>query len=274
MRSVLRYCALLVLAAVPGRALGQLTTYDTFNNAKHLLNAEKWGGFETNVRDLEASRLIDAGKLRLLYRGYGGTSSDSGITVSSFGLFFPNDPNTIAAIQAEVQVVDVQAQDCPGNIARTAGSEARVDLRGSFFNSGVAPVDQTNDVHAEIVITRQSTDPANILQVVGEMFQCTSPTCSTIGSFVQKSLGSITCPGRICPTETLLIQWEQTNHLFRFRRTDALGPVEDTIPYGFSDTSSPSFGFKTIDIFHIVENCTAGRKNAFMEALIDNVQTD
>lgn len=274
MRIVLRYCTLLVLvlAGVPSRALGQLVLYDNFNNAKHLLSPEKWGGFESFVKDLEASRLIDAGKLRLLYRGFGNTSSDSGTAISAFGVFFP-DPNAIATVQADVQVVDFQAQNCSAN---TSTTEARVDLRGTFFNSVAStPGDNTNDVRAEIVITRRAGDPANTLQVVGEMFQCTSATCSTFGSFVQKSLGSISCPGRICPTQTLFMQWEPASDLFRFRRTDILGPVEDTISYApLSDTSLPSFAFKTIDILHVVENCTAARKKAFMEALIDDVQTD
>lgn len=205
MKVILQHCALMVLllAGLLGHALGQLLPYDNFNNISRLLSPDKWFGFELSGIGLESSVRIDAGKLRLSHRGYGGTASNANFFISNFGLSLP-DPNSIRAYQAEVEVVDFEATDCTANSAAT---EARVDFRGAFFNTGTpSPGNSTNDVHAGIFIVRRVTDPANVLQVEAEMLRCTTANCSPIASFQRKSLGSISCPGRICPLQTLFIQ--------------------------------------------------------------------
>ncbi|HEV8714386.1 MAG TPA: hypothetical protein VGX03_16360 [Candidatus Binatia bacterium] len=164
--------------------------------------------------------------------------------------------------------MDFEATNCTANSAAT---EARVDFRGAFFNTGTpSPGNQTNDVNAAIFIVRRVTDLANVLQVEAEMLRCRTATCSSIDSFQRKSLGSISCPGRICPLQTLFIQWEPANNLFRFRRNSA----EVTISYALADTNLPGKPYRSIYINHLPENCTAARQWAFMEALIDNVRID
>lgn len=254
-------------AGLRGQALAQLVPYDNFNATSRLLSPDKWGGFELGGIALESSLRIDVGKLRLSHRGYGGTAANVNFFISRFGLFLPN-PNLIRAYQAEVEVVDFEATNCPANPFAT---EARIDFRGAFFNTGTpSPGNSTNDVNAAIFIVRRVTDPANVLQVEAEMLRCTAAACASTDSFQRKSLGSITCPGRICPLQTLFIQWEPANNLFRFRRNS----TEVTISYTLADTQLPGSPYRDIYMDHLVENCTPARQRGFMEALIDNVQTD
>jgi len=141
------------------------------------------------------------------------------------------DPNSIRAIHADVDIVDFEATNCAANPATT---QARLDIDGTFFNSGTpAPNSSLRDVVAQLGIFRNATDPPYVLQVQAVMFRCTAADCSTTDSFQLKSLGSISCPDRICPKQTLLLQWEPQNNLFRFRRN----ATEVTTPYVLADTN-------------------------------------
>ena len=275
MRMLLRsyFMTLLALASFPSLSWGQLVSYDNFNTSTHLLNPANWEGFEFGSIGLEVSRQIDAGKLRFTSRGYGDIDSNNGIRSFGFGLSFPfSIRDEIMAIQALVEVVDFNATPCAANSNVT---ETRVELASAFFNTGAAPPppgNATNDVYARIFMVRRASDPPNVVQVEGEVLRWSTPSCFFPFSFFQrKSLGAaLTCPGRICPPQTLLVQWEPNNNLFRFRR----GATEQTIAYSFSDAQPPGSLFKSIDVTSNVENCTAVRQQGLMDVLIDNVSVD
>ena len=89
----LRYCALLaaLLTGRPDTAFGQLIPYDNFNASSRLLSPDKWQPLGFNGLGLEASRRIDAGKLRLALRAYGYTFSDTGYVGAGLCIFFRSE---------------------------------------------------------------------------------------------------------------------------------------------------------------------------------------
>jgi hypothetical protein len=56
---------LMVLVSIPAQALEPLVLYDDFNT--RLIDADKWFGSEAGDGGTEAIRLIDRGRLRLIY---------------------------------------------------------------------------------------------------------------------------------------------------------------------------------------------------------------
>jgi len=279
MRSGLLCCLVTAALAVsvPQRALG--VVYDDFNALNRLIDINKWGGFETAGRGTEASRRIDAGKLRITARGAGVLvpASPTGTIFSDFGLYFPvNNPNLITLLQATVEVVDFDALACPGN---STPSDARAMLRGDFFNSGPRTEGSfINDVFAAISVIRRSNASANTVAVEASMWRCADASCSTFNPPSPQiiPLGTLPCPGRICPPVTLRIILDKANNQFRFFRSNVPGVpniAEQILPYSFSDANDPGRRTKTLSVAPVPATCTAtaGRKAAFMDALFDNV---
>jgi hypothetical protein len=122
--------SLLYLLGVPVYALERLVPYDDFNAAHIDPNRWPWalvyGGAST-----EAIRKIQDHRLRLIYRRYGKTDSDSERLWHGQGLSFPNHA-TITAIQATVQVTDAMTTGCRGNPKNT---ESWAMFGGFFFNT-------------------------------------------------------------------------------------------------------------------------------------------
>ncbi len=267
----LPFLAVTLFLAVTGLftpAFGQLITYDSFNAPSRLIDGNKWGGFETEFRGTEATRRLDAGKLRLTYRAVGNlAATPAGTFFADFGLFHP-DPNAVTILQAQIEVVDFEALACPGN---TAPSEVLVGLLGSFFNTGIPVRDTfTNDVQARIFLVRRSNAPADTVRVEGHIFRCTNALCTVFDSIQTRDLGPLACPGRVCPPVTLRITWEPAANRFRFLR---VGLAEQIIAYSLSDLRLATRPFRLLSVAPIVATCTpaGGRKRAFADALFDNV---
>ena len=94
----------------PGNAEERLVPYDDFNITQ--IDPDKWFGIECGPKpksaSTEAIRLIQDNRLRLVYRAYGRTDSDSGMSRNALGLFFHNSA-AVTAIKATVQVTDAAA---------------------------------------------------------------------------------------------------------------------------------------------------------------------
>ncbi|NOT57992.1 MAG: hypothetical protein HOP18_25590 [Deltaproteobacteria bacterium] len=108
------------------------------------------------------------------------------------------------------------------------------------------------------------------------MFRCTNAFCSTADSFQNFNLGTLPCPGRICPPATLRIVWEPALNRFRFLRAPVPGVpnvAEQIATYTFADTNLAGLPFRALSVAPLPATCTAaaGRKTAFMDALFDNV---
>jgi hypothetical protein len=255
-----------VLSGVPGSALEPLVLYDDFNTAH--LDPDKWvgGEFAPEPRGVgaEAVRQIQDGRLRLGYRAYGRTDSDTGRPRHEFALLFRNAA-AVTAIQAAVQVTDVEATGCPGNREPTL---AWAMLGGRFFGSAPAtPGGAVNDVIANIRVFRRSdaTDPPDILRVGSSVFHCANRPCTAGSALHFQDLGAV----KRGETARLRIQWDRDNHRFIFQRDDA---PEVVAPYAVPDTDPPGIPVKLLDALHFVPNCTAApRPVAFIEAWFDDV---
>jgi hypothetical protein len=258
-----------ILSCSAAWAIGPFPTrYDDFSAPSGLIKPARWLGFEVSGLGTETLRAVESGALHLFLRGYGNTTSDSKRTTSSQGLMLAKNPNTITAIQADVQVNTVQASDCAAN-PYPKSTAADVILQGNFFNAGIpSPTSgQTDDVVAQIYIGRSAIDAAGILQVQAQVFHCTNPTCSTNTTIgVVQSLGTTV----VAQVETLLMQWDKTNHRFLFQRGSN---PQTEVDYGgiVTDAAAPNLPLMQVRAFTGVENCTSQRQRANIDATIDNV---
>jgi hypothetical protein len=262
--------SLLYLLGVPVYALESLVLYDDFN-ATHI-DPDKWwsGGIYAGV-GTEAIRQLQDHRMRLFYRCYGSTDSDSGGVFNGLGLTFPNYA-AVTAIKATVQVNDVVATACasnpqvtfPGGIYPWIGAWA--GPHGHFFDTATpTPGSMENDVVAGISMFRaaDSTDPPDVLRVQSVVLHCKSRACDT--TLHHKDLG----PVKREEMARLRIQWDRDNHRFICQRDDA---PEVIAPYTVSDTAQPSAAVKRLVIANEVANCTPKpRPVAFIEALFDDV---
>ena len=116
---------------------GAPSPYDDFN-ATHIA-LDKWFGGEYSSAlpgaSTEAIRQIHDHRLHLVYRSYGPTDADSGRLRNELVLMF-RDPAAVTAIQAVVQVIQVETTGCPGNPEPTV---ALAMLGGRFFGSPPRP---------------------------------------------------------------------------------------------------------------------------------------
>ena len=253
----------------PGNAEERLVTYDDFNATQ--IDPDKWFGGEYGPEprsvSTEAIRQIQDNRLRLVYRAYGRTDSDSGWSRNQLGLIFPNSA-AVTAIKATVQVTDAAATSCPGN--REATSSVAM-LYGRFFGTiPSTPGSAANDVVATIRLVRRSdsTDPPDVLRVRCGVFHCANADC-TAGSMLHfQDLG----PVKLGEMVRLRVQWDRDNHRFIFQRDD---DPEVLAPYTVSDSGPPGDQVKLLVALNLVSNCTATpRPVAFIEALFDDVMVN
>jgi hypothetical protein len=181
---VLLLCFAISLSAY---AVEPFVLYDDFNAA--FLDPDKWFGRESGDNcGVDAVRLIQRNRLRMLYRAYGGTDSDSDALDCFFQLRF-KEPAPITALQGDVRVNRVEAAGCTTNPKATY---VPARLIGWFFNSATpTPGSSENDVVADIGVTRfsDSLDPPNVLRVIGRVFHFTTPDVGVFLDIVD--LGSV-----------------------------------------------------------------------------------
>ncbi|NOT57993.1 MAG: hypothetical protein HOP18_25595 [Deltaproteobacteria bacterium] len=273
--SVLALVAFVIVASSPRTAFGQLTLYDNFNSPTHLLDSNKWFGAFVNGTAIEVNQRIDAGKLRMTFRSAGGlvAANPAGNFFSNFGTSLRND--TAKTLQATIEIVDFAALSCPGNPNSTF---VNAGIRGGFFNTGTpVPNSSLNDVHAGITFFRNSNNATpDVVDIVGDMGRCNGIDCSPFVEQQNRSLGSISCPGRICPPVTVRITWDPAANTFRFLRLASPANIEQTITYAYADTNLASRRYRNLSIPQFVANCTAaagGVRRGFMDVLFDNVYT-
>jgi hypothetical protein len=276
---VLALVAFVMVTISPHTAFGQLTLYDNFNSPTHLLDSSKWWGAFVSGSGIEVNQRIDAGKLRMSFRSVGGlvAAPPTNTIFSNLGIGIGGlrNPNVVKTFQATVEVVDYDALSCPGNPNPT---DVQATVRGGFFNTGTpTPNSFHNDIHAGIAFTRRSSDPnPNVIEILADMGRCTGVDCSSFVDIQNRSLGSISCPGRVCPPVTVRVTWDQTGNTFRFLRFASPANIEQVIPYAYADASFASRPYRNLAVPQFVANCTAaagGVRRGFMDVLFDNVYT-
>jgi hypothetical protein len=267
MRVTLYCCVVgLVLASAPVQALESFVPYDDFSAADRKISPLKWTGLEFVGHGTEASRSINAGALRMVYRAFGKATS-GGLTSSGFGLLLTKKTAVIKSLQAQVKVSTAQATDCPSNAAVTS---SRAGLRGSFFNTGSSMFGggATNDVHALLFLRRVPADLGTHLRVRAQVFRCANQLCSQVNPLQEKDLGDA-ATGQFY---TLQIEWDKPNKKFLFQ-IDGILP-KAFIAYSLSDSAPPSVALKALELGDDVENCTTLQSQGFMDAVFDNVKVN
>ena len=253
----------------PGNAVEHLVPYDDFNASQ--IDPDKWFGIEFGPEprgaSTEAIRQIQDNRLRLVYRSYGRTDSDSGRPRNEFLLAFQNSA-AVTAIKATVQVTDAAVTSCPGNPEATI---AWATLGGLFFSTAPStPGSVANNVAASIRLVRRSdsTDPPDVLRVRSGVFHCTNADCTAGSTLYFQDLG----PVKLGEMVRLRVQWDRDNHRFIFQRDD---DPEVLVRYTVSDSAPLSIQVKDLGAMHFVPNCTAKpRPMAFIEALFDDVMVN
>jgi hypothetical protein len=273
---VLALVSFLTVSSSPSTAFGQLTLFDNFNSSTHLLDTSKWGGTFVNGSTTEMNQRIDAGKLRLTFRSSGNlvAANPTNTAFANFGIGIQN-PNAARIFQATVEVVDFGALSCPGNPSHTF---VHAQVRGGFFNTGTPiPNSSVNDVHAGITLLRNSSNPdPNAVEIIGDMGRCTGVDCFPFVEQQNRSLGSISCSGRVCPPVAVRITWDRTANTFRFLRFASPANIEQVITYTYADANFASRPYRTLSMPQSVATCTAaagGIRRGFMDVLFDNVYT-
>jgi hypothetical protein len=270
MNTVLHCTVMLVvvLIHVPGYAAERLVPYDDFNAPS--INPDKWCGGEYSPAipglGTEVIRQLQDGWLRLLYRSYGATDSDSRRLRSELALFF-RDPAAVTTIQATVRVTDVATIGCPDNPEPTA---AWAVLSGRFFGSPAATPDgEVRDMAASVGVSWVSGSyPPDVFRVRALVFLCSNRLCTAGMRLHRLDLGPIK-PGE---TARLRVQWDRANQRFIFQRDEA---PEVFAPYAVSDTAPPSIAVKMLDTTLYVPNCAATpRPMAFIDAWFDEVMVN
>lgn len=272
---ILALALFVTVASAPGITFAQLTLYDNFNSPTHLLDSNKWWGTFLSGTGIEVGQRIDAGKLRMTFRSFGGlaAANPAGTFFSSLGTPLRND--TGKTLQATIEIVDFAALSCPGNPDSTF---IRAEIRGGFFNTGTpVPNSYLNDVHAGVIFVRNSNNPSlDAIDIYGEMGRCNDANCSDFREIQNRPLGAISCPGRICPPVTVRLTWDQAANTFRFLRVASPANIEQTVTYAYADNILASRRYRSLSVPQFVANCTAaagGVRRGFMDVLFDNVYT-
>lgn len=257
--------------------------YDTFN-AK-LINPDKWVGristYTTGAELLDTVREIEGNRLHLLSRGYIRTDAVGGESIGQVQLFFPNPD--IVAIKATIQVKDYELVGC-GDDDTT--SRVRARIVGSFFNTATPKQgSHENNVWAQIRLQRNagSTDPHNVLRVLGDIFRCNDSACNST-SPVSDSFADLGT-ARVGQRVTLSLEWDQVGKRFIFQRIGGGekwfkesrdNGAEVSLYYNVPDTQLPSVNFKRLEVSEALTNCgtTQPRPVGFIDAYFDNVSVN
>ena len=218
------------------------------------------------VRELTATGGQDQDndrRLHLKETTYSTITDDNGASGSIFGLGFPV-PSAITEASFSVFVKDAKTVGCGSN--PSAPVDIGPEFRGRFFNTESSPTTQLGDVEGGIGAYRTPSDVGSAIQVTFHYERCDDDFCSTRTPLGFGVVGSIQ-PGT---TNAFHIKWDQANHRFIYQLNN--GPLVIS-PYTVSDSSPPSFAFRTIDIARQVAHCTTTpRPFASIDAYFDNVR--
>lgn len=243
-------------------ASAQSTLYDDFSGKE--LNADQWISQQSGSGGLELIRQPLLGKLVMLHRVTGDTSTSIGQRQSRNELRFRNGSG-INTVKFEIKVKDFAVLGCeaPGStISRSlAGFFSALFNDGSSMNSG----DLTGDVGAFIFLyrTSDSADPADLLRVEAGMIRCASINCSTVEDIGLLDLGSVAKN----ETVSLWLSWEAAENRVRFQKNNE--PIQ-AVNYSQADVISR--GFRVLEVRGEAANCNIGmRPFAKITAVFDNI---
>ena len=271
----------------------ELVLYDNFN--KEFIDATKWfvfSGQDDGINVLDLSRTIDKGRLHMIKRTYG-RSSDGGAAGESSNLVIPIPIGfNVTAIEATVQVNDIEAIGCEGNPIPTS---AYPRLQGYFFNSEPPPlpptppppIGATNEVMAQIGIYEDSLSASDadwkthhhkckMLDVVASVIHCVNQTCSPASTIIGKATLETISLGE---KRRLGILWDKQAGSFIFTSSTPHSRRQaksaEIFYSGLSVYPSTSNAHKRLSISHVIPNCPIvpdePRPVAYTDVYFENV---
>jgi hypothetical protein len=271
------------LTVLAGSGHAQFVLYDDFSSG--IIGPGKWGGFSLegsfNGPTSEFIREVENGKLHLAYVSWGGNASDSGSVTSRQGLFVRQlgtlgGPGFITGLKAKVTVLDAEAQDCPGNPETAAPSRARAQLLGFFFNDGTGGAGDASGNILGGIQMQKGSDGVN--RIAAFVQRCANAGCGSATNIAVAGNPVVFTAGW-SPGAPMILKmvWDSVNGKFDFTATNPATLAQEShavIYQGTVTNAGPptSFDHKSVRVQNTVENCTAGRKSAVMDALFDNVR--
>lgn len=255
----------MTIEVCPQHALEPFASYDSFENRR--INMTRWV-------ESEQIRTIRDGKLRLMQRNWGLTSTNFATTFYGFSENMTN-PNAVTAIKARVRVNALEVGTCAANASSFSQSRAR--SIGSFFNMGdvfgpSTPGSLLNDVLGQVRVVRavNSTDPAGVMLVQGFAAQCTTADCNAAGV-----LGSIVDLGKLELGQgaTLELQWDKASKTFYFSRDR--GAFAGSTTYTVADQGPSMSPFKQLSTRLDIAACKdRPRVTGMIDATFDKVSVN
>lgn len=246
-----------MLAPVAARALENLALYDDFSAAT--LDPARWG---SDVR----IRAVENNALRLRWRGWGDTGSDSGVAPMNGQNADIARGLPVTQLRASVKVSSFELTGCAANATPTS---VFAGLAGLFFNTGNrATGSSVGDVAAALWAVRDSAsgDPPGILRVQGRLFLCTDRYCDAMAP-----LGTTVDLGTVATGTSVLLQleWDRANKRFLFSRDKG---VAQAIGYTLDDSADAGRPVKTLLAATTLARCASGpRTVGSVDARFDNV---
>jgi len=272
-----------LVAASPARGHAQFVLYDDFSSGA--IDPEKWANnsLEGNFSQPTAEfvRLVENGKLHLSLVSWGGTAGDSGSIGSRQGLSIRQlgtlgGSGFITGLSAKITVLNAEAEDCAGNPETAAPALTRASIFGSFFNDGSGS--PTSAIGNIVPFLQLQQDKVGSRSIVAFLLRCNVDSCSTatVIALAGNPVTFTTTWSANTPLNLKII-WDDVNGKFKFKVTNPATAATETksIVYQGSVTNAgppTSFDTKQVRVQNTAENCTAGRKRAFMDALFDNVK--
>jgi len=259
----IRSIALAAASLLALNAQAAAVKYDDFNVTTGI-DRVKWN-------ESEAGRFIDNNKLTLGRFLYGGTASDTGLTMESWNMSIPIAA-PVKGLRSDVTIDDIkQNESCPAN-ATVGFSSAR--LIGSFFNiraGGPVPGDRTGDVLAQVRVRRlsNSADAPGVMQVQGVLSQCSNADCSASvavpgASALVVQLGTVA----VGTPMRLQFSWDKKANTFTYVRD---GNITAQITYTEDDSTLPAALFANVSLRNEIQNCSTQRIKAGIAGTFDNV---
>ena len=262
-------------------AHAEFVLYDDFSSG--VISPEKWagqsleGGF--NGPSEETIRSVEGSQLHLKLVSWGNTSTDSDSVQSRQGLSFKQlgtlgGSGFITGVSFNVTVLGAKAQNCPAN--SNALSQARAQFFGFFFNDGTGgPSSSVGNIIARVHLEKENNGDNRI---VAFLSRCTSADCANTEVIaLPGNPVTFTSAWHINAPVNLQLLWQKAKGTFKFVATDlgtGASEVQKIVYTGLvTDAGPPTLNdFKTVRLQNFVENCTAVRKQAFMDVVFDDIQ--
>jgi hypothetical protein len=245
------------LAPIAAPALEGLALYDDFSAPT--LDPARW------TRDVQW-RAVENNALRLRWRSWGGTGSDSGAASLEGENAEIARGLPVTQMRANLRVSSFELTGCAANATPTS---VFAGLAGLFFNTGNrATGSSVGDVAAALWAVRDSAsgDPPGILRLQGRMFMCSDRNCDAMAP-----LGAAVDLGTVATGTSVLLQleWDRANKRFLFSRDKgAAQPIAYTLDHS-ADAGRP---VKALLAATTLAHCASGpRTLGSVDARFDNV---